>query len=255
MINDKGRAVQEAGPSVPVEIPACPRSTAGDFFNAVEDERMARELVEQRKAEEGRRPARRPEGLLENLFSQIQAGEMKELPLIVKADVQGSAEAVKSSLEKLSNDEVQRPVIHGAVGAINESDVMLAATSDAIIVGFNVRPDNAAGKCAARIQRGYADVPRHLRLHQRDRIRHEGHAGAQVQGAIIGHAEVRQTYKVSGIGTVMPAAMCWTARYSAAARSAWSGTASSSTRANWPPCSASRTPSRKSPRATSAACH
>ena len=122
-----------------------------DSFNAVADERLARELVEQRKAEE-KAKANEPisKVSLEDLFSQIQAGEMKNLNIIVKADVQGSVEAVKASLEKISNDEVRVRVIHGAVGAINESDVMLASTSNAIIVGFNVRPDAAARDSAAR---------------------------------------------------------------------------------------------------------
>ena len=139
---------------------------------------------------------------LEDLFSQIQAGEMKNLNLIVKADVQGSVEAVKASLEKLSNDEVRVRVIHGGVGAINESDVMLASTSQAIIVGFNVRPDNAARDSA---ERAGVDVRMYRVIY--DAI---GEVEAAMKGmlapkfkeALIGHAEVRQTYKVSGVGTV-----------------------------------------------------
>ena len=146
MINDKGQRVTEAGPSTPVEISGLSEvPSAGDTFNAVADERMARELAEERRVKQSANALGGTKKVsLEDLFSQIQAGEMKTLNIIVKADVQGSAEAVKSSLEKISNDEVRVKVIHSAVGAINESDVMLAATSGAIIVGFNVRPDNAA---------------------------------------------------------------------------------------------------------------
>ena len=146
MMDFKGTRLTEAGPSVPVEIAGLSEAPeAGSPFFAVADERMARELVEQRKAEARAKAAAPVQKVsLENLFDQIQAGERKELALIVKADVQGSVEAVKASLEKLSNDEVSVRVIHGGVGAINESDVMLAASSGAIIVGFNVRPDAAA---------------------------------------------------------------------------------------------------------------
>ncbi|MDY3860735.1 MAG: translation initiation factor IF-2, partial [Candidatus Limivicinus sp.] len=152
MINDKGQRVTEAGPSTPVEISGLSEvPSAGDTFNAVADERMARELAEERRVQMANNAMGGTKKVsLEDLFSQIQAGEMKTLNVIVKADVQGSAEAVKSSLEKISNDEVRVKVIHSAVGAINESDVMLAATSGAIIVGFNVRPDNAARDSAAR---------------------------------------------------------------------------------------------------------
>ena len=152
MLDYKGGRLTEAGPSVPVEVAGLSETpSAGSPFFAVADERMARELVEQRKAEERAKAAAPVQKVsLENLFSQLQAGERKELALIVKADVQGSVEAVKASLEKLSNDEVNVRVIHGAVGAINESDVMLAASSNAIIVGFNVRPDATARDSAAR---------------------------------------------------------------------------------------------------------
>ena len=152
MINDKGQRVKEAGPSVPVEIAGMSEvPNAGDVFNAVKDERMARELVEERKEKE--KLAANSTGKkvsLEDLFARIQQGEMKDFNIIVKADVKGSAEAVKTSLEKLSNEEVRVRVIHSAVGAINESDVMLAATSGAVIVGFNVRPENAARDSAMR---------------------------------------------------------------------------------------------------------
>ena len=152
MMDYKGARLTQAGPSVPVEIAGLSEApSAGSPFFAVADERMARELVEQRKAEEKAKAAAPVQKVsLENLFDQIQAGERKELALIVKADVQGSVEAVKASLEKLSNDEVTVRVIHGGVGAINESDVMLAASSGAIIVGFNVRPDAAARDGAVR---------------------------------------------------------------------------------------------------------
>ncbi|MBQ8975647.1 MAG: translation initiation factor IF-2, partial [Oscillospiraceae bacterium] len=143
MTNDKGEKVTSAGPSVPVEITGMSEvPNAGDVFNAVVDERMARELVQQRK-DEKKNAANAPAKVsLEDLFSRIKEGELKDLNIIVKADVQGSAEAIKQSLEKLTNDEVRVKVIHSGVGAINESDVMLASTSSAIVVGFNVRPDN-----------------------------------------------------------------------------------------------------------------
>ena len=146
MTNDKGKTVHTAGPSVPVEITGLAEvPEAGDVFNAVEDERLARELVEQRKHEAKQAKFNEYQKVtLDNLFSQIEQGEMKELSLIVKADVQGSVEAVTQSLEKLSNEEVRVRVIHGGVGGIKESDVMLASASNAIIIGFNVRPDQTA---------------------------------------------------------------------------------------------------------------
>ena len=204
MVDDKGSRLTEAGPSVPVEITGLSEAPgAGSTFNAVADERLARELVEQRKAEE-RAKANAPiqKVSLEDLFSQIQAGEMKDLNIIVKADVQGSAEAVKSSLEKLSNEEVRVRVIHSGVGAISESDVMLASTSKAIIVGFNVRPDNAARDSAAR-----SNVDMRMYRVIYDAINEveaamKGMLAPKFREALIGHAEVRLTYKVSGVGTV-----------------------------------------------------
>ena len=204
MVGDKGQRVTEAGPSVPVEITGLSEApSAGATFNAVADEKLARELVEQRKAEE-KAKANAPvtKVSLEDLFSQIQAGEMKNLNLIVKADVQGSVEAVKASLEKLSNDEVRVRVIHGGVGAINESDVMLASTSQAIIVGFNVRPDAAARDSAAR-----ANVDMRMYRVIYDAINEieaamKGMLAPKYREVVLGHAEVRQTYKVSGVGTV-----------------------------------------------------
>ena len=204
MTNDKGQKLTSAGPSVPVEITGLGEVPgAGANFNAVADERLARELVEQRKAEE-KAKANAPVSKvsLEDLFSQIQAGEMKNLNIIVKADVQGSVEAVKASLEKISNDEVRVRVIHGAVGAINESDVMLAATSNAIIVGFNVRPDAAARDSAAR---NHVDMRMYRVIYDAiDEIEAamKGMLAPKFREAIIGHAEIRQTYKVSSVGTV-----------------------------------------------------
>ena len=204
MISDKGQKITSAGPSVPVEITGLSEApSAGATFNAVADEKLARELVAQRKEEE-KAKANAPvtKVSLEDLFSQIQAGEMKNLNLIVKADVQGSVEAVKASLEKLSNEEVRVRVIHGGVGAINESDVMLASTSQAIIVGFNVRPDNAARDSAAR-----ANVDMRMYRVIYDAINEieaamKGMLAPKFREALLGHAEVRQTYKVSGVGTI-----------------------------------------------------
>ena len=205
MINDKGQRITEAGPSVPVEISGMSEvPSAGDTFNAVADERMARELVEERKTQQKNAAfGMNKKVSLEDLFSQIQAGEMKTLNIIVKADVQGSAEAVKASLEKITNEEVRVKVIHSAVGAINESDVMLAATSGAIIVGFNVRPDNAARDSAARsnddmrMYRVIYDCINEIEAAMK------GMLSPKFKEAIIGHAEVRETYKVSKVGTVM----------------------------------------------------
>ena len=204
MMNSRGERITEAGPSVPVEISGLSEApSAGAVFNAVADEKLARELVEQRKAEE-KAKANAPvtKVSLEDLFSQIQAGEMKNLNLIVKADVQGSVEAVKASLEKISNEEVRVRVIHGGVGAINESDVMLAATSQAIIVGFNVRPDNAARDSAARAN---VDMRMYRVIYDAiDEIEAamKGMLAPKFHEVLLGHAEVRQTYKVSGVGTV-----------------------------------------------------
>ncbi|MCI7135998.1 MAG: translation initiation factor IF-2 [Candidatus Limivicinus sp.] len=204
MINDKGQRVTEAGPSTPVEISGMSEvPSAGDTFNAVADERMARELAEERRVQMANNAMGGAKKVsLEDLFSQIQAGEMKTLNIIVKADVQGSAEAVKTSLEKISNDEVRVKVIHSAVGAINESDVMLAATSGAIIVGFNVRPDNAARDSAARSK---VDMRMYRVIY--DCINEieaamKGMLAPQFKEVVIGHAEVRETYKVSKVGTV-----------------------------------------------------
>jgi translation initiation factor IF-2 len=159
MTDDKGNRVEEAGPAIPVEITGLDSTpTGGDIFNAVTDENVARELVEQRVFEEKQEQFKTlSESHADNLFNQIAEGEMKELPIIVKADVQGSVEAVKQSLEKLSNEEIRVHVIHGGVGAVNESDVMLAQASNAIIVGFNVRPD--PNRQRQRRARGCGDPP------------------------------------------------------------------------------------------------
>ena len=204
MTNDKGQRVTKAGPSIPVEIAGMSEvPSAGDKFNAVADERMARELVEERKQQKkDAANAGSKKVSLDDLFSRIQQGEMKDFNIIVKADVQGSAEAVKSSLEKLSNDEVRVQVIHSGVGAINESDVMLAATSNAIIVGFNVRPDAAARDNAARsnveirMYRVIYDCINEIEAAMK------GMLAPKFQEQIIGHVEIRQTFKVSKVGTV-----------------------------------------------------
>ena len=204
MTNDKGRTVKTAGPSTPVEITGLGDVPApGDDFNAVTDERMARELVEQRRqAEKDAAANAMTKVTLDNLFAKMQEGEMKELPLIVKADVQGSAEAVKASLEKLSNDEVRVKVIHTGVGAINESDILLGSTAGAIIVGFNVRADAAA---QASGQRAKVDIRYYRVIYDAiDEIEAamKGMLAPKFQEVVIGHAEVRMTYKVSAVGTI-----------------------------------------------------
>lgn len=204
MTNDKGEKVDAAGPSIPVEIMGMSEvPNAGDIFNAVEDERMARELVSQRKTEQKQaQTSSSGKVSLDDLFDQIKQGEIKDLNIIVKADVHGSAEAVKSSLEKLSNDEVRVRVIHNGVGAINESDIMLASTAGAIIVGFNVRPDNTAREHAARAgvdMRMYSVI--YDCINEIERAM-KGMLAPQYKEVILGHAEVRQTYKVSHTGTV-----------------------------------------------------
>ena len=204
MTNDKGLQVKDAGPSIPVEITGLTEVPApGDEFNAVADERIARQLVEQRKQKiKDDANKLNQKVTLESLFSKLQEGEMKELNLIVKADVQGSAEAVKASLEKISNDEVRVKVIHAGVGAINESDILLASTSNAIVVGFNVRPNDQAQAAAKRDK---VDVRMYRVIY--DAINEisdamKGMLAPKFREAIIGHAEVRQTYKVSAIGTI-----------------------------------------------------
>ena len=204
MTNAQGKKVTSAGPSVPVEIIGMSEVPgAGDDFHAVADERMARELVEQRKHEQkSSLNSNVGKVTLDDLFSQIQAGEMKNLNIIVKADVQGSAEAVKASLEKLSNEEVRVRVIHCAVGAINESDVMLAATSGAIIVGFNVRPDANAKESAARMK---VDMRMYRVIY--DAINEieaamKGMLAPKFKEVDLGRAEVRNVFRITGVGMV-----------------------------------------------------
>ncbi len=205
MTDDKGRKINSAGPSVPVEIIGLSEvPNAGDLFYAVDDERMARELVEQRKHTEkeaqnqnaGRKVS------LEDLFDQIQQGEMKELALIVKADVKGSAEAVRASLEKLSNDEVRVRVIHAGVGAINESDILLASASNAIVIGFNVRPDASARDSAERTG---TDIRMYRIIYdciEEIEAAMKGLLDPEFKEEVLGHAEIRQTFKVSKVGTI-----------------------------------------------------
>ena len=205
MTDDKGRKIKSAGPSVPVEVIGLSEvPNAGDIFYAVDDERMARELVEQRKQTEkdelNKSAAKKVS--LEDLFDQIQQGEIKELPIIVKADVKGSAEAVKASLEKLSNDEVRVRVIHAGVGGINESDILLASASNAIVVGFNVRPDSGARDSAAangtdiRLYRIIYDCIEEIEAAMK------GLLAPTYREDVLGHAEIRQTFKVSKVGTI-----------------------------------------------------
>ncbi len=204
MTNDKGTVVESAGPSVPVEITGLAEvPEAGDIFNAVEDERLARELVEQRKHEAKQAKFNEYQKVtLDNLFSQIEQGEMKELSLIVKADVQGSVEAVTQSLEKLSNEEVRVRVIHGGVGGIKESDVMLASASNAIIIGFNVRPDQTAEEIAARDK---VDIRTYRVIY--DAIEEvetamKGMLAPKFREVVMGRIEVRQVYKITNVGQV-----------------------------------------------------
>ena len=204
MTNDKGRTVKAAGPSVPVEITGLADVPApGDEFNAVTDERMARELVEQRRqAQKDALNALNTKVTLDNLFAKMKEGEMKELPLVVKADVQGSAEAIKASLEKISNEEVRVRCIHTGVGAVNESDILLASTAGAIIVGFNVRTDAGA---QASAHRSNVDIRFYRVIYDAiDEIEAamKGMLAPKYQEVVTGHAEVRMTYKVSAIGTI-----------------------------------------------------
>jgi translation initiation factor IF-2 len=204
MTDERGNRLQNAGPSVPVEIIGLGDvPDAGDVFYAVDNERMARELVEQRKErEKEERNKAMHKVTLENLFDTIQQESVKDLNIIIKADVQGSVEAVRSSLVKLSNDEVRINVIHGAVGAVNESDVMLAAASNAIIVGFNVRPERAAADSAQRqeveirLYRVIYDCIEELEQAMK------GMLAPKFKEVVLGHAEIRQTFRVSGVGTI-----------------------------------------------------
>ncbi len=204
MTDYRGNKVDEAGPSVPVEIAGLTEApNAGDAFDAVSDERLARELVEQRKQKEKEAQFNSVQKVtLDNLFSTIEAGEMKELNIVVKADVQGSVEAIKQSLEKLSNDEVRVRVIHGGVGAVNESDVMLAHASNAIIIGFHVRPDPVA---AANAERDHVEMRMYMVIY--DCIEDveaaiKGMLAPKFRDVDLGRLEVRNTFKISGVGTI-----------------------------------------------------
>ncbi len=204
MTDDKGRAVSSAGPAVPVEITGLDEvPAAGDVFNAVADEKLARELVEQRKQEAKEEVfSKYKKVTLDNLFNQISEGDIKELPIVIKADVQGSVEAVKQSLEKISNDEVRVKVIHGGVGAISESDVMLASASNAIIVGFNVRPDPVA---KANAERDGVDMRLYRVIY--DAIEEietamKGMLAPKFKEVDTARVEVRQVYKITGVGAV-----------------------------------------------------
>jgi translation initiation factor IF-2 len=204
MTDDKGKSIKQAGPSIPVEITGLAETPApGDSFEAVTDERMARQLVEQRKQQAKDELAKQQSKVtLENVFDQMKKGEMKELNILVKADVQGSAEAVKANLMKLNNEEVAVKVIHSGVGAINESDILLASTANAIIVGFNVRPDAAA---AVSAQRSNVDVRLYSVIYEcleEIEAAMKGMLAPKYREVVIGHAEVRVLYKVSAIGTV-----------------------------------------------------
>jgi len=204
MVDDKHRSIKEAGPSVPVEIMGLDEvPQSGDVFNAVSDERLARELVEKRKQEKKEEQFNQYQKVtLDNLFSSINAGKIKTLNIIVKADVQGSVEAVKQNLEKLSNEEVQVKVIHGGVGAVSESDIMLANASNAIIVGFNVRPDPVAAEIA---ERDGVDMRMYRIIYDcieeiEDAMK--GMLAPKFREVLLGRIEVRNVFKLSSVGMV-----------------------------------------------------
>ena len=204
MVNDRGERVKEAGPSQPVEVIGFNDvPEAGDMISAVDDDKLSRQVAEERKDKLRRALIKdQQKTTLDDLFNQISAGQIKDLNLIIKADVQGSVEAVRQSLEKLSNDEVRVRTIHGGVGAITETDVMLASTANAIIIGFNVRPDNNAREMAERekidirlyrvIYQAIEDVENAMK----------GMLAPKFKEVLLGHAQVRQTFKVSGVGTI-----------------------------------------------------
>ncbi|MBQ3074226.1 MAG: translation initiation factor IF-2 [Ruminococcus sp.] len=204
MTNERGEVVREAGPSVPVEITGLAEVPAGgDTFNAVSDERLARELVEQRKAQQKEELFNsRTKVSLDNLFDQMKLGDVKELKIIVKADVQGSVEAVRQSLEKLSNEEVRVSVIHCGVGAVNESDVMLANASNAIIVGFNVRPDSVA---SANAERDGVDMRMYTIIYdciEEIESAMKGMLAPKKREVQLGMAECRNVIKIKSVGTI-----------------------------------------------------
>ncbi len=204
MTNDRGQRVEHSGPAVPVEITGLVDvPQAGDTFDAVSDERLARELVEQRKREAKEEEFNQFHKVtLDNLFASINQGEMKELNIIVKADVQGSVEAVRQNLEKLSNEEVKVKVIHGGVGAVSESDVMLANASNAIIVGFNVRPDPVAAEVA---ERDGIDMRMYRIIYdciEEIEAAIKGMLAPKFREVILGRIEVRNVFKLSSSGMI-----------------------------------------------------
>ena len=202
MTDDKGRKINAAGPSVPVEIMGLSEvPEAGDIFNAVADERMARELAEQRRAKKKEEEQSGTKVSLDDLFAQIESG-IKSLNIIIKSDVQGSAEAVKASLEKLSNDEVKVNVLHAVAGGITESDVMLASASNAIIIGFNIRPDKNALDIAAREKveiRNYRIIYECI---EEIEAALKGMLAPTYKETVIGRAEVRNAIRVPSVGTI-----------------------------------------------------
>ncbi|HOA34195.1 MAG TPA: translation initiation factor IF-2, partial [Clostridiales bacterium] len=204
MTNDKGQVVTEAGPSVPVEVMGLDETpNAGDTFDAVSDERLARELVEQRKEEQKNAQLSCDRRVtLENLFSTFEEGKVKDLNIIVKADVQGSVEALRQNLEKQSNEEVRVRVIHGGVGAITESDVMLASASNVIIIGFNVRPDPIA---ASNAERDCVEIRTYRVIYdciEDVQAAIKGMLAPKYRDVELGRVEVRETFKISSIGTI-----------------------------------------------------
>ena len=204
MANENGKEVKSAGPSVPVEITGLAETpNAGDAFDAVSDERLARQLVEQRKQKQKEEIFNAKQKVtLDNLFQNLSEGDLKELNIIVKADVQGSVEAVRENLVKLSNDEVRVSVIHGGVGAVNESDVMLAQTSNAIIVGFNVRPDAVAQAAA---ERDGVDMRMYRVIYdciEEIEAAMKGMLAPKYRENQMATIEVRNVYKISNVGTV-----------------------------------------------------
>ena len=204
MTDENGNRLESAGPSVPVEITGLVEvPSAGDRFNDVEDERLARELVEQRRTEQQEEKFRSYNRVtLDNLFSHIADGAVKELPIIVKADVQGSCEAIKQSLEKLSNEEVRVRIIHMGVGGVNASDIMLADAAGAIIIGFNVRPDSTAAKQAE--EKGVEMRMYRIIYDAIDDVQGalKGMIAPKIRDVDLGAAEVRQVYKISSVGTI-----------------------------------------------------
>ena len=204
MTNDRGERVKTAGPSDPVEVIGFNDvPDAGDTITAVDDDKLSRQVAEERKDKLRAALIKdQTKTTLDDLFSQISAGQIKDLNIIIKADVQGSVEAVRQSLEKLSNDEVRVRTIHGGVGAITETDVMLASTANAIIIGFNVRPDNNAREMAEREK---IDVRLYRVIYQAiEDVQNamKGMLAPKFKEVLLGHATVRQTFKVSGVGTI-----------------------------------------------------